>query len=336
MPPSAASVEKELRHASVPQVSASTPRHAIGVVETRTGLSAHTIRAWEKRYGAVEPDRSEGGHRLYSDEEIRRLRLLHELTERGHRISHVADLDTDEIEALLEETVADERRTGTADAGAPAGPLPMSGSSAELRDELFEAILSYDGDRLEAAFRRAAMELSARELIEEVIAPLLQRVGDAWEEGEVSPGQEHLLSAVVVRTLGWILDSYRPSPDAPKAVVATPTGQRHNLGALLAAATVASSGWQSVYLGGDLPGDEIAEAARRTGARVVALSLVWPESEPEVEDEIRALAGGMPEETALLVGGSSAGSYAGVLEEVGATLLSGYDQLRSTLAGLRS
>ena len=315
-------------------MSATTPRHSIGVVETRTGLSAHTIRAWEKRYGAVEPERSEGGHRLYSDEEIRRLRLLHELTDRGHRISHVAGLDIDEIEAILEETVADERRAAADAAGAP-GPTPVTGTSAELRDDLFEAILGYDGDRLEAAFRRAALELSARELIEAVIAPLLQRVGDAWEAGDVSPGQEHLLSAVVMRTLGWILDAYRPAPGAPKLIVATPAGQHHNLGALLAAATAASSGWQSVYLGGDLPGVEIAEAAHRTGARAVALSLVWPGNDPDVADEIRAVARGMPEETTLLVGGGSADSYGEVLEEVGATVLPDYGQLRGVLAGLR-
>ena len=316
-------------------MSTTTPRHSIGVVETRTGLSAHTIRAWEKRYGAVEPDRSEGGHRLYSDEEIRRLRLLHELTERGHRISHVAGLEIDEIEALLEETVADARRAAADAAGAPGTAPPTAAASAELHDDLYEAILSYDGDRLEAAFRRAALELSARELIEGVIAPLLHRVGEAWREGEVSPGQEHLLSGIVVRTLGWILDSYRPARDAPKVVVATPAGQRHNLGALLAAATAASSGWQSVYLGGDLPGAEIAEAAHRTGARAVALSVVWPESDPDVAGEIRALARGMPEETGLLIGGGSAGSYSEVLEEVGATLLTDYSQLRHVLADLR-
>lgn len=320
-------------------MSGTDPRHSIGVAETRTGLSAHTIRAWEKRYGAVEPERSEGGHRLYSDEEIRRLRLLHELTRRGHRISHVAGLSTDEVEALLEETRTEARRAEAESASSARGGAAAGDEggvrTAELRDELFAAILEYDGNRLEAAFRRGALELSARELIEGVIAPLLTRVGAAWQEGEVTPGQEHLLSGIVMRTLGWILDSYRPAPDAPAVVVATPAGQRHNLGALLAAATAASGGWRPVYLGGDLPAAEIAAAARRTDASAVALSVVYPEDDPVVEEELRALVDDLPTGTAVLVGGRSAGSYAAVLEEVGARLLTGYDQLRRSLVELR-
>lgn len=310
-------------------MKASEARHPIGAVETRTGLSAHTIRAWEKRYGAVEPGRSEGGHRLYSDEQVRRLRLLGELTERGHRIGQIASLPTGEVEALLERTLADARSAPGARRGEPSTRSPVA---EELRQELFEAIRGYDGDAMDAAFRRGALELSARELIEEVVAPLLQRVGEAWEAGEVSVAQEHLASGVVMRTLGWILDAYEASEDAPRIVVATPAGQRHNLGALLAAATAAGCGWRPVYLGGDLPAAEIAEAVRRTGARGVALSLVYPEDDPDVDAELRELRRRLPEGAAMLVGGRSAGAYAATLQEVGARLLEGYDGLRTELS----
>lgn len=322
-------------------------RHSIGVAETRTGLSAHTLRAWEKRYGAVEPDRTEGGHRLYSDEQIRRLGVLGRLTERGHRISHVADLPTDELVSLLETTVEESRGSSGTRTGREGGPRveawgsdgddrAVSEAASELERELFDAIRDYDADRLENAFRRGALELSARVLIEDVVAPLLRRVGEAWREGEVSPGQEHLLSGVVMRTLGWILDSYRTPPGAPKIVVATPVGQRHNLGALLAAATAASIGWETVYLGGDLPAGEIAEAANGTEARAVALSIVYPEDDPELASELRTLAERLPSGTPLLVGGASAGAYGAVLEEVGARRLAGYAELRGALAGLAS
>lgn len=311
-----------------------TPRHSIGVAETRTGLSAHTIRAWEKRYGAVEPERSDGGHRLYSDEQIRRLGLLARLTERGHRISHVADLPTDELTSLLETTLSEARTEAGPGDGSGAVAGEGADAAAELEGELFEAIRAFDGDRLEAAFRRAALDLSARSLIEEVVTPLLHRVGEAWEAGEISPAHEHLLSGVVMRTLGWILDGCRPAPDAPKLVVATPTGQRHNLGALLAAATAASLGWETVYLGGDLPGAEIAGAAARTGARAVALSVVYPADDPELTTELRTLAEGLPGGVTLLVGGGGAVGYAGVLEEVGARRLADFAELRGVLAGL--
>ena len=299
-------------------------RHAIGAVESRTGLSAHTIRAWEKRYGAVEPARTEGGHRLYSEAQVRRLRLLHELTEHGHRIGSVAALPTEELGSLLEST---RRDVGELPPEVPGEREPDEGRIREL----MAAVRELDAERLDAAFRRTALERSAHDLIEDVISPLLRRIGEAWERGDVSPAEEHLASGVVTRTLAWVLDAFQAEPDAPLAVAATPTGQRHGLGALLAAATAAARGWRIAYLGPDLPGEEIADAARTTGADAVILSLVYPASDAALGGELRALRAGLPEGTSLLVGGAGAASYAEALEEVDARVLAGYDELRREL-----
>lgn len=299
------------------------PRHAIGAVERRTGLSVHTLRAWEKRYGAVQPFRTEGGHRLYSEEEVRRLRVLAELTEQGHRIGSVATVPMDELEDLLEAT----RR----DAAVTARPPGVEALEEARIRELMRGVRDLDTDRLEAAFRRAAMERSAHGLIEGVIAPFLRGVGRAWEEGEVSPAQEHLASRVVSRTLAWVLDAFRSEPSAPLIVVATPRGQRHELGALLAAATAAARGWRIAYLGGDLPGEEIAGAARATDAQAVGLSIVYPSDDPSMAAELRALRAGLGPGTAVLVGGAGAEGYAGVLEEIGGRRLDDYPALRAEL-----
>lgn len=301
-------------------------RHSIGVAERRTGLPAHTIRAWERRYGAVEPARSEGGHRLYTDDEIRRLRLLAELTEEGHRIGRVAGLETER----LREMAAAERHEREAERrGGEDGDTVR-----ELVEELLEAVRGYDGDRLERAFRRAALTLTAHGLIQGVVSPLLQRIGEAWEKGTITPAQEHLASGVAMRTLGWVLETSEPEPDAPRAVVATPSGQRHNLGALLAAATAAAAGWRVSYLGGDLPGDEIARAAREIGARAVALSLVHPESTDFLED-LRQIGSGTPGDVALLVGGRAAEAERAAVADAGWRLLADYGDLRRALEELR-
>lgn len=301
-----------------------TPRHSIGVVERRTGLPAHTIRAWERRYGAVEPRRSEGGHRLYSESEIRRLALLAELTGAGHRIGQIASLDTDRLREL---------------AGAEGGERPSGrggpAAGAASVGELLEAVRAYDGDRLEEAFRRAALTRSAHGLIEEVVAPMMVRIGEAWERGEISPAQEHLASAVVMRTLGWLLENCEPTGDAPRAVVATPAGQVHNLGALLAASTAAASGWRVTYLGGDLPAAEIARTAREVGARAIALSAVQPEAS-DLAEELEQLRAKAPEGVPLLVGGRAAEARASAVEAVGGRLLRDYADLRRALKELRS
>lgn len=300
------------------------PRHAIGAVESRTGLSTHAIRAWEKRYGAVEPERTEGGHRLYSEAQVQRLRMLRELTEHGHRIGRIANLPTEELEDLLEAT-----REDAALARGDGRERPEV--TGELLAELMEAVREMDAEGLQSNLRRAALERNVHDLIEEVISPLLRRVGDAWHRGEVSPAQEHLASTVASRTLSWILDATEPDPDAPLAVVATPSGQVHDLGALLAAATTAAKGWRISYLGGNLPGEEIAAAARTTGARAVVLSIVYPADDTQVGEELRALRSGLPEGTAILVGGLGSSGYADVLEEIGGRRLEGYGELRAEL-----
>ncbi|MFW6175562.1 MAG: MerR family transcriptional regulator, partial [Acidobacteriota bacterium] len=284
------------------------------------------LRAWEKRYGAVEPARTEGGHRLYSEAEIRRLQLLHRLTEMGHRIGRIATVPTGELDSMLEAARRD------------ASTVRDRSEAPEAEDwtvvQLMEAVRELDADQLESSFRQAALERTAHGLIEEVISPLLRRIGEAWQEGEVSPAQEHLASRVVSHTLSWVLDAFQPPPDAPLAVIATPSGQRHELGALLAAATAAASGWRIAYLGGDLPGEEIARAARATGARAVALSIVYPPDDPGLGEEMRALRAGLGDDTRLLVGGDGTPAYARVLEEVGARTLDGYGALRSELEAL--
>lgn len=303
------------------------PHHSIGVVERRTGLPAHTIRAWERRYGAVEPERSEGGHRLYSEAEIRRLSLLSELTAAGHRIGQIASLGTERLRELVRPQGGEEP--------SGAGGAVRSSSGAVSVGELLEAVRAFDGDRLEEAFRRAALTMSAHGLIQEVVAPLMIRIGDAWERGEISPAQEHLASGVVMRTLGWLLETCEPTGDAPRVVVATPAGQVHNLGALLAACTAAASGWRVTYLGGDLPADEIARTARDVGARAVALSVVHPETS-ELEEELERLRSEVPDGTALLVGGRAAEADAPAVEAAGGRLLRDYAELRRTLEELRA
>ncbi len=297
-------------------------RHPIAVVADRTGLSRHVIRAWERRYGVIEPDRSEGGHRLYSDAEIERLALLARLTGRGERIGELASLSTKQLRGELARSAPPVEAGGGG--AAFTGPAPERRVAAALR-----LVSDYDAESLETLLRRAALDFPAPLLIGEVLAPLLEAVGEAWRAGEIGPGQEHMASAAVTRAVGWLMEAMPPAPGAPVLVVATPAGHRHELGALLVAATAVSEGWRVSYLAPDLPADDIASAAVRLGARAVAVSLVYPAADPGTADEIRRLREALPASMRLLAGGAAAGSYAEVLEEVGA-------QRPGDLTGLRT
>lgn len=307
--------------------SAKEKRHPIQVVAKRTGLSADVLRAWEKRYGVLDPARSGGGRRLYSDDDIDYLRLLRRATVAGRNVGQVAGLGRAELEAMVRE---DEAAAVTRAAGRTAGPEEVDAAV----EQALAAMRALDGPALDAALRRAMIETEALRFLDAVVVPLLVRVGVQWRHGEVSPAHEHLASSVLRGVLSDFTNTFVPRPDAPRFLSATPQGQRHEFGAMLAAASAAAAGWRITYLGGDLPAAAIATAARQTDAAVVALSLVHPEDDPDLSTELRSLRAALPPDVVLIVGGAAARGYARALRDVKALVVADLEALRATLASL--
>ncbi len=311
------------------KISRAEARHPIQVVARRSGLTADVLRAWEKRYSVVQPTRSPGGRRLYSNGDIERLILLREATDAGRRIGDVAALSTDELQEMV-------REDRVAQAGAlsrPAEPAEPH-AAAELLERALDAVRALDGSQLQAELRRATILLPPMELIVGVIAPLMERIGQLWWDGELGPSQEHLASAVVQQTLASVSGSLHPDAVVSRIVVATPAGQRHEIGASLVAAASAALGWGVTYLGADLPADEIVRAAHRVGVNAVALSLVHPADDPGLAEELRELRRKLDGRIAVIVGGRAAAGYRDTLNEIGATVLPDVASLRSTLERL--
>ena len=306
------------------------PRHPIRVVAHRTGLTSHVIRVWEKRYGAVSPTRTPTNRRLYSDTDIERLHLLHRATLTGHSIGQIARLPSERLRSLV-------------DADEMIAPLLPKTASQRLADSSPQAILAacleaverLDGAMLEEILTRATVVHSQPVLIEQVIVPLMYRIGELWHAGTLRVAHEHLASAVVRTSLGSLSRGFGLTPSAPSLVVATPTGQLHELGALIVAATAASDGWRVTYLGPSLPAEEIAGAAHQKGARVVALSLIYPGDDPFLPGELVKLRRGVADGVVLLIGGQAAHAYRSVLEEIGAVLREDLADLRKHLELLR-
>ena len=301
--------------------------HPIRAVARRTGLSAHVIRVWEKRYGAVEPARTETNRRLYSDEQIERLRLLRDAIRAGHTIGHLAKLPTAKLK-----TLAGEASSGHALASGAGKP---EGVGEDLLERCISAVQKLDSSALESALNRAETVLGSQGLLQRVVAPLAQKVGDLWREGSITAAHEHFASVVIRAFLGHLARPFAGSEKSPVLLVTTPAGQLHELGALLAAAAASSLGWRVTYLGASLPAAEIAGVAIQNRARAVALSLVYPEDDPGLDAELRRLRELLPRDVALLVGGRAAPAYRAVLEEVGARQMSDLDHLCSTLDELR-
>jgi DNA-binding transcriptional MerR regulator len=300
-------------------------RHPIRVVVRRTGLSQELLRAWEIRYQAVTPERTDGGQRLYSDSDIERLQLIRQVLEGGRRIGQVARLSTAELKQLLTEDGLSILKLVRAGDTPPADPR-----SQGYLEQSLDAVRELDSRKLESVIRRAAMNLDGKDLIDKVLTPLLIGIGDLWRHENLTPGHERLATTVIRR----ILDELRISlanTEGPRLVVATPAGQHHEIGAMLAAVEAAVEGWQVIYLGPDLPSNSIATATLKTRSQAVALSLVYPDDDPELPQELRELRAALPPDVLLIVGGQAAGAYQPVLEEIGALWLPDAPALRLAL-----
>ena len=301
-------------------------RHPIGVVAERTGLTPDVLRVWERRYSVVEPGRSAGGQRVYSDADIQRLSLLNRATQGGHGISHVASLSNKRLEELV--------RGIEAAKGRPA----RDGSSSAERHAAVEEALSLtealDPAGLEVLLKRNVARYGIITFIDSIAAPFLRAVGDRWHAGKLSVSQEHLATAVVQRVVTDTAPLLTGADGHPTIVIATLEGERHANGALMAAATAASEGWRVIYLGADLPAREIAETATRTRARAVGVSIVLAEKKARAVADFKELAKSVSPGTTILIGGTGSTELRSSLRDTGVIFVESMEEMRTRLAAI--
>ena len=311
----------------------SSLRHPIGVVARRTGMKPDLIRAWERRYNAVEPGRTQTRRRSYSDDDIERLLLLRRVASSGRGIGQIAHLSNQELLALLREGPAEAQLAETGAVAPASTPDETAASFLALGLAAARRLDVYD---LEQLLARASVALGRHNLLDQLLSPLMQQIGELWQRGELRPVHEHMASSVVRSFVGSLRTAHHAASGAPQLLVTTPVRQLHELGALIAAASAASDGWQVIYLGPDLPAEEIAAAAIQKGAKAVALGIVYPPDDALLPDEIRRLRRLLPRTTELIVGGRAAASYSTVLEETGARRVESLREMREELDLLRS
>jgi DNA-binding transcriptional MerR regulator/methylmalonyl-CoA mutase cobalamin-binding subunit len=261
------------------------PEFPIRAVSRLTGLSADTLRAWERRYEAVTPSRGDRG-RLYTQREVERLKQLARLVERGHAIGTIASMP----DAALGRLMAEDR------------PPAASTERADL-ETLRRAVAAYDIEAVERSISRHSLLLPPQDLILSVIVPLLRDIGARWESGTICTAHEHLVSSAVRNVLGGLLRAAARHTSQRRIVFAAPAGQRHELGLLCAAVLAAWGGHGVVYLGPDLPPADIADAVRATKAGTLVLSSTIAETSHELRlKELRQL----PRHVQIIAGGTQA------------------------------
>ena len=311
------------------KVDENEKRHPIQVVSRRSGLSQDVLRAWENRYGLVIPARSPGGRRLYSDADVDRLRLIREAAAGGRRVGKLASLSADELRAMVQE----DRRESVTHVPELNGDAQATLSKTFVAESL-EAVGNLDSDKLKHIVHKASHALAPTAFIDQVATQLMHKIGNLWFEGRLSPAHEHLASSVMSSILADLTAALQPGANAPRLAVATPAGQRHELGALVVTAAAQYEAWYVTYLGADLPAKDLGRASIQANASAVALSVTYPPSDPLFESELVELSRVLPEGVTLLVGGQAANSYVKTIESVGALHMTDLEHLRSTLREL--
>lgn len=298
--------------------STSGAGYRIGTVATLSGLTTHAIRVWERRYGVVAPERTPGGARLYSEEDVQRFKLIKQLLERGYSTRAIANLDRAELSALA-----------APEAAAPAAPsdsAEQQRARAAIR-EVLDAVTEMDLDATERTLTRASNEFSPRNFVLNVLAPALDEIGARWASGSLCTASEHAASALFRTRLGALLAAQAPSK-SPAIVCTTPSGEQHELGALLVAVLIAMRGKRAIFLGANLPAEQIAEAVRLSKASSVALSLVALKSE-EAQRELTRIRKALPDNVELVVGGRGCSTLKRV--PAGIRVLASLDELEAWL-----
>ena len=287
---------------------ATPARYPILAVSRLTGIGIDTLRAWERRHGAVTPVR-DGRGRMYTEADIARLRLLRGAVEQGHGIGRIAGLDDEALRRLA--ATADAMTAAVVNAAQPMSPHTAA---------LDAALHQFDASAIDQEIGRLAAALRPIDLLRDVLMPVLVRVGDSWHKERAGIALEHLMSATVRNLLGSFLRLYARPDASPRLVFATLSGERHEIPTLGAAMLAASCGLGVTYLGPDLPAGEIVESAKSSGARVLVLGLTTTTAGKGREGELRAILSDLPEQIELWTGGRGAGRHAALITPRGLVL----------------
>jgi DNA-binding transcriptional MerR regulator/methylmalonyl-CoA mutase cobalamin-binding subunit len=282
----------------------------IGDLARRVGVRVDTLRAWERRYGLLNPHRSTGGFRLYSSDDEAIVRAMTSEIDRGYPPAQAAKL------ALARAGSPAGQGDGIAAALDPsARTSPTDGPHlAALRTELYRALLDFDGGRAHQLLDELFAEFTLNAVLRDVLLPCLQQIGDGWADGDVTIAEEHFASQLIRDRLLGLARAWDQGR-GPRALLACPAGERHDIGLICFGLVLSRSGWRITFLGPDTPVTALAEAAAAVSPDLIVLTATSEERFSSISEPLHAVAAGAD----LLLAGP--GATPEVASATGATLV---------------
>jgi MerR family transcriptional regulator, light-induced transcriptional regulator len=283
------------------------PLLRIGELSRRVGVSGHLLRAWESRYGLLQPVRSAGGFRLYSEADESRIRTMQAYRAEGLSAAEAA-------RATL---------AGAAPGGGPPAAVPAAG---EYFAALRQTLDTFDEPAAQAVLDRVLADLTVPAVLRDVVLPYLAGLGERWQRGTASVALEHFASNVIRGRLAGLARGWG-SGHGPQALLACPPGEQHDLALMMFGIVLHRNGWRVGYLGANTPVEELARTAGVSRPDLVVLAAARPETLEPIQAELTALARRFP----LALAG--AGATAQFADAAGARLMAGDPVTEAERAG---
>lgn len=232
--------------------------YSIKAITSLTGLTAETLRAWERRYQCIIPRRSTNGRRYYSQSDLEKLKLLVILTRNGHPISKVANFSCEQLRQFLEQA-----------------PEQNDPQQSNLFNQIIEALQNYRLEQCEKLLKRALLAYEPLDYAKHILLPALAQIGQLWHEEKINIAQEHMFTSCVKRiVLTMVNNLHQPSLHNPSMLFATPSGETHELGIMIGCLVAAAQQYTCYFLGADLPGSDIVDASQHLQPDIIVIGMV--------------------------------------------------------------
>lgn len=262
--------------------------YQIADLEQLSGIKAHTIRIWEKRYNLIEPERTDTNIRLYNDEQVRKLLNVSTLLSNGLKISKIAALSEKEMHLQVKQLQQE------------SGGHSITHS---FINDLIASMLNFDEAAFEKTYSAAVTRLGMFESMLQVFYPFLHKTGMMWATGNAMPVQEHFASGIIRRKLQAATDGLLPpSRRNPSFLLLLPPDEWHEIGLMFSNYIIRAQGYPSIYLGQNVPFENVKQLYNYNKPTHVLLFLITRRPDQEVK-QLRQLMG-LPPQTNLLLAGN--------------------------------
>lgn len=264
--------------------------YSIKDLERLTGIKAHTLRIWEKRYNIVEPERSNTNIRSYNDENLKRLLNISILVKNGHKISKIADLNNDQINDKILEISR------------------LSQNYTSQIESLIVSMIEIDEFKFESILNASIMKLGFETTVFDILYPLFERIGVLWQIGSINPAQEHFISNLIRRKMLVAIDALPPAngKDTKQFILYLPEWELHEIGLLLYEYLIRKKSHKVIYLGQSLPMDDLISISKSKSPDYILTSFTSPLPKSELRSYLDILANNFTDQTIFISGIQSA------------------------------